>query len=157
MSPRVTEQIGRALTAQAWVRARRMAAEDAAAMVAEVNAIVRTEYPRREGRSHKANTTHLHESFTFKVVDGPRGPQAILTIKPGVSAAKIAALEFGSRPHDIDPRNGDTLAWRAPSGAFVRTPRVGAPYTAQHPGNPPGRFMERARRRVVDRRRARGR
>lgn len=81
----------------------------------EVQNIVREELPRRDGERHKANTTHLENSFTHQLVEGGDGgfPMVLnLTIKPGVSAAKVAALEFGnSNEYEIAPHSAKVLRW----------------------------------------------
>lgn len=170
-NPRVADQIADAVTRRVLERAQQIAREDAAAMEVEVVKIVTDEYPMRSGDRHKANTTHLHNSFVGRVEQAPKGPRAILTIKPGVSAAKVAALEFGSGEkggkggkYPITPRNARVLFWNDPNftptgndrGRPMREGRSQPGFavpSVMHPGVAAGRFMQRARRRVADRRR----
>lgn len=149
---------------QQTLRAQALAAEREAEqmgrqMVEEVVSIVQRRYERRPVDRRKVNTTHLDESFTFRVLRGnkPGGfPFRVeLTIKPGVNAKKVAALNNGSPPHEIRPRPPRTkLAWKNVSGGTTIVPQVGPPTTRIHPGNAGGRFMEQARDTVVRRQRA---
>ena len=81
----------------------------------QVVELVQTELPSRSGPRHKENTTHLENSFTHRVVEGGDGgfPMVLhLTIKPGVSAAKVAALEFGiDHEYEITANNAKVLRW----------------------------------------------
>lgn len=129
-------------------------------MVREVVRIVQSKYQRRPPDRRKRNTTHLDESFTFKVLRGnkPGGyPFRIeLTTKPGVNAKKVAALNDGSPPHEILPRPPkQALKWSSPDGGTTIVRKVGPNTTRIHPGNAPGRFMEQARDTVVRRARRR--
>lgn len=122
----------------------------------EVVQLVRAEAPRRDGERHKTNTTHLENSFTHRVSEG--GDQGFpmtldLTIKPGVSARKIAALEFGvDREYEIVARNTKRLRWGEHPGD------LGSPFK-KVVWKPTGQirqgfgFMRRARDTILARRR----
>lgn len=141
--------------------ARIMAEADGAAMLAIANDIIDAELPRRDGDRHKTNTTHLDSALTY-VVEQPRAnafPITVaLTIKPGVSAAKVAALEFGVQgEHQI------TAGTRTPGAKHLRWGTAPGdlrkPYQKTVTWKPTGRiaegyhFMQRARDMVAARRR----
>lgn len=78
-------------------------------MEKEVVEIIKSEmfWDRSPHRRHP-HTIKLVNSFVA-VIDGRRGDLAVqsrLTHKRGVNAKKIAALEFGSPPHEISGPNG---------------------------------------------------
>lgn len=133
--------------------------------VRDVRNIVRAELPRRDGVRHKTNTTHLEESFTFQVEEGPDHgfPMTLhLTIKPGVSAAKIGALEYGNPPHEITARNTTNLRWGQTPPELIKPFQTTVNWNsdAKHSLSPPQRpqtangygFMRRARRTALRRR-----
>lgn len=139
------------------------------AWVEEVTSIVQRELPRRDGPRHKRNTTHLENSFQYRIVEGPNDgfPMRLeLTTKPGVSAKKIAALEFGN-PNTYDiPKGRKTipLRWGDAPGDLGKD----AAWTGQVTWKPDGPnshgkiaggygFMRRARDRVLRQSRARRR
>lgn len=148
----------------------------------EVVDIVSDELPRREGDRHKANTTHLEDSFTYHIIQGGDGgfPMTLeLTIKPGVNAKKVAALEFGAdHDYEISPsgvtagiggrsqrlttarraklvsagiavQNTQWLRWEGDDGEDVFM------HTVIHKAFPGVHFMSRARDAVLARRRRR--
>lgn len=125
----------------------------------EVRSLVTKEAPRRDGPSHKANTTHLENSFTSRVTEGPNNgfPMRLeLTTKPGVSAKKIAALEFGvDREYPIEAKRAKHLRWGDKPGDLHK------PFQKKVTWKPTGRiregyaFMQRARDTVLARRRRR--
>lgn len=141
--------------------ARIMAEADGAAMLAIANDIIQTELPRRDDDRHKANTTHLENALTYRV-DQPR-PGAFpitvsLTTKPGVSAAKVAALEYGVQgEHEI------TAGTRTPGAKYLRwgdaPGDLRKPFQRTVTWRPTGQikggyhFMERARDAIAARRR----
>lgn len=95
-------------------------------MVDEVEEIVRLKLPSSE--NSKPYETSLVNSFTYKVERGPgRGGypwRVSLTIKPGVSKGKIAALNWGVTPrpkaYTILPRNVPrALEFKNPDQAVV--------------------------------------
>ncbi len=128
----------------------------------EVVKIVQAELPRRDGVRHKTNTTHLEESFQYRIQEGGRDgfPRLELTTKPGVSGAKIGALNSGVPGEHEIPRSGKTipLRWGEAPGDLSR----GAAFSGQVTWKPTGKiqqgwqFMERARDRVLARRRRSG-
>ncbi len=129
----------------------------ASAWAEELNKILNEEFERREGYRHKANTAHLHDSFVINVTEGPDAGfpvETTLRTKNGVSTAKILSLNSGSRPHEIESKTSSgVLTWRTPGGSLFHTPKVGAPFTADHPGTKPSRFLERSRAAALKRRR----
>lgn len=157
LQPRQAEQFADAIRSQARQAARAELDEIGTAWVDEVVKIVSDELPRRGPPRHRENTTHLDESFQHRIVEGPNDgfPMRLeLTTKPGVRAAKVGALEFGiDREYEITARNTKALRWgdapgdlRAPNQKSVTwkpTGRIKQGY----------RFMERARDRVLTRRR----
>lgn len=126
--------------------------------VEEVTKIVQAELPRRDGDRHKRNTTHLDQSFQYRIIEGPNDgfPMRLeLTTKPGVNAKKIAALEYGVEgEHVIEAKRTTYLRWGDAPGDLHR------PFQQQVTWKPTGRiaqgygFMRRARDRVMARRRA---
>lgn len=136
------------------------------AWVEEVTSIVQRELPRRDGSRHKRNTTHLENSFQYRIVEGPNDgfPMRLeLTTKPGVNAKKIAALEYGvPGTHQIKARRTQYLRWGDAPGDLHR------PFTKEVTWKPDGPnshgkiaggygFMRRARDRVLRQSRARRR
>ena len=128
----------------------------------EVVGMAAVEARPRSGRRHKSNTTHLENSFTWRVEEGPDNGfpmRLVLTIKPGVSKAKIAALEYGVQREYVIPGAGQTipLRWGDAPGDLSKE----AAFSGQVTWKPTGRiregygFMRRARERVVARRRRR--
>lgn len=129
----------------------------------EVRAIVSEELPRRDGDRHKANTTHLENSFTHSISEGGDSgfPMLLdLTTKPGVSAKKVAALEYGvPGEHEISTTKR-SLRWGDVPGDLA-TP--GLKSVTWKPDGPNSKgiiaggyhFMERARDAVLARRRRR--
>lgn len=133
--------------------------------VEEVTKIVQAELPRRDGDRHKRNTTHLDQSFQYRIIEGPNDgfPMRLeLTTKPGVNAKKIAALEFGNPDHDI-PKGRKTIPLRwgdAPGDLSKEAAFMGQVRWTSTGPNSKGKagrgygFMRRARDRVMARRRA---
>lgn len=130
----------------------------------EVREIVQSELPRRDGVRHKTNTTHLEESFQYRIVEGPNKgfPMRLeLTTKPGVNAKKIAALNFGIKgTHPITAKRTKYLRWGDQPGDLE-----GVFKSVTWRGDGPNshgkiqggyHFMERARDAVLARRRGRG-
>lgn len=127
---------------------------------AEAGEIIQAELPRRDGARHKANTTHLENSLTHRVVEG--GDQGFpmlldLTIKPGVSAAKVAALNFGiDHEYEITAKNAKALRWGDAPGDLTQAGLKSVTWSPTGP-NSKGiiangyHFMERARDRVLAR------
>ncbi len=151
--------------AQSRTQARPAARREAEAFGREwevqVREIVRAELPRRDGRRHKENTTHLENSFQTRVVEGPNGgfPMRLeLTTKPGVNAKKVAALEFGNnKTYPITAKKTKYLRWGGVPGD-LETPFLETVVWRNDGPNSHGRlkggyhFMERARDQVRDRR-----
>lgn len=159
------EAWGQRIYEDAAREARIMAEADGIAMLAMANEIIQTELPRRDGERHKTNTTHLDQALAYKV-DQPHHaafPITVsLTTKLGVSAAKVASLEYGvTTEHEIT--------------AGTKTPGAQALRWGSHPKDlaqfpkrksvtwkPTGKiaqgyhFMERARDMVAARRRHSG-
>lgn len=118
--------------------------------VAEVRKIVSEELPRRSGHRHKANTTHLEESFTYRIEGDDFPFELVLTIKPGVSAGKIASLNYGAKGNrTIRAVRSQYLRWGDEPGMLH------APFQTEVIWKPDGpdadprtvsgyRFMERA-------------
>jgi hypothetical protein len=119
---------------------------------------------------HKINQTHLANSFTYVVErgSGPGGTpwNVYLTIKPGVSAGKIWALNYGSsggsNSYVILPRNvpralefsgpGTDYSYASGKGAYGS--RVLRPYANRTSTSGPREgtfFLERARDTVMQR------
>lgn len=132
---------------------------------AEVVEIVQEELPRRDGERHKANTTHLENSFTHLVREGGDNgfPMTLdLTIKPGVNAKKVAALNFGiDHEYEITAVNAEYLRWGDAPGDITKPFQKSVTWSPDGP-NSKGiiangyHFMERARDAVLARRRRRG-
>lgn len=110
--------LGDKIYADAARKARRMAEHDAALMLQIANGIIASELPDRSGHRHKENTTHMSQSLAAKVDQPTRGKfpiSAKLTIKPGVNAAKVAALEYGVKGnHTI------TAGTKTPGAKYLR-------------------------------------
>lgn len=53
-------------------------------------------------------------------------------------AAYAAYVEFGTRPHEIRPRNKRVLAWKGKNGKYAFATRVRHPGTKAHPYMIPG-------------------
>lgn len=125
--------------------------------VDEVERIVAAEYEWRLGDRHKPGA-HLENSFTHQVDEGPRGgfPMRVaLTTKPGVDNAKVAALNYGTTTnYEIRPRSGKVLSWGDEPGT-IESDKTAVPVVRRTPANSAkaGRFVERARDRVMARRR----
>lgn len=159
ISQRTRDQFADATERQARAAARRELNEIGRAWVDEVSTIVADEYEFRLGDRHKENTTHLTNSFTYRVDEASGGgfPMRLrLTTKPGVSAKKVAALNYGAKKnYTIRPRSPKKkLAWGEVSGEYTTV--VSLPTVVQRtPANSAkaGRFMQRARDRVLARRR----
>lgn len=161
VSPRTRDQFVNAARGQARRAARRELGQIGEAWVDEVTKIVQAELPRRDGVRHKRNTTHLEESFQYRVVEGPdRGfPMRLeLTTKPGVNAKKIAALEYGiKKQYPIEAKRAKSLRWGDVPGDLTK-PMKRVTWRSDGP-NSHGQiargygFMRRARRRVLARRR----
>lgn len=140
-----------------------------------VEAIVRTDFDNARPPERRKPGIKLINSFKGEVV-GARGDARVaarLTIKPGVNAKKIGALEHGSPPHRIAPsgvviggrgnlsrsraslrRNPGLAAFGVADTQRLRFPdsRTGAevaPLFVNHPGNRAYRMMRRARQRTV--------
>lgn len=153
---------------QARIQARRALEEMGRDWEKEVVELVNAEAPRRDGARHKTNTTHLENSFTWRVEEGGDNGfpmRLVLTVKPGVSKAKIGALEFGVQREYVIPAAGKTipLRWGDAPGDLAKEAAFSGQVTWKATGpNAKGklasggyRFMRRARRRVLDRRRNR--
>lgn len=89
-------------------------------MLSTVNEAVRRDFVYdRSPHRRKKGTTKLINSFTTRV-DGTRGRfpvKAVLTIKPGVNAKKIAALNYGTnKTYTINPRNSPKLRFPKAGG-----------------------------------------
>lgn len=145
--------------------ARIMAEADGAAMLAIANEIIQSELPRRDGERHKTNTTHLENALTY-FVDQPRHNAfpitTGLTTKPGVEAAKVAALE-----HGVQAEHQITAGTKTPAAKALRWgthPKDLSRYPVRKSvtWKPTGKiaqgyhFMERARDMVAARRRHSG-
>lgn len=156
LTPRTRDQFAESTERQARAAARRELNEIGRAWVNEVEQITADEYQFRVGDRHKENTTHLTNSFTYRVTEASGGgfPMRLqLTTKPGVSAKKVAALNYGAKKnYTIRPRAGKkALAWGDEPGEITNVQRE----VQRTPANSAraGRFMERARDRVLARRR----
>jgi len=125
----------------------------------EIRALVSAEAPRRSGERHKANTTHLENSFAWKIEEGPDNGfpmRLILTIKPGVSAKKIAALEYGvKREYVIEAKDAQYLRWGTAPGDLTKPFQKSVVWKPTGQINQGYSFMRRARDRVIRRRRNR--
>lgn len=138
----------------ARAKARAMLHEMGEEMVAEVERIVAAEY---EPDGTKEDSWPLSESFEYAVFERAGGgfPMSVeLRTNDNADHAKVAALNFGvKRRYVIKPRNAKALHWEDASGNDVFRKEV-----VRFPGNsaPAGRFMQRARDRVLARRRRRG-
>lgn len=154
------DAIAARMVANAAHEARIMAEADGQAMVA-LCVEYASELEERTGNRHKANTTHLKNSFTYKVHQPRPGQFPItveLTTKPGVNAKKIAALEFGvKQEHTI------TAGTRTPGAKYLRWGTapgdLTTPFKKSVTWKPTGKiqqgyhFMERARDAIAARRR----
>lgn len=154
------DAIAARMEANAAHEARIMAEADGRAMVALCEEYA-AELEPRTGNRHKANTTHLANSFTYRVHQPRPGNFPItveLTIKPGVNAKKIAALEYGVKgEHTITAgtKNPDAkyLRWGNAPGDLT------TPFKRSVTWRPTGKiatgyhFMERARDAIAARRR----
>lgn len=161
---RTRDQFVQQTTRAAARAAERELVEIGEAWVAEVTKIVQEELPRRDGRRHKTNTTHLDQSFQYRIRTGPDGgfPMRLeLTVKPGVNSKKIAALEFGNPgTYTITARNAEHLRWGSAPGDLHKPFQKSVEWKPDGP-NSKGKiaggyaFMRRARDRVLARRRGR--
>lgn len=97
------------MTAAAIRTANTTARVAAEGMEREVVAIIKREmFWDRAPRRRKTQTTKLVNSFVGVVEgEGTTRVTARLTLKSGVNAKKVAALEYGSPPHEISPRGWD--------------------------------------------------
>ena len=123
----------------------------------EVRGLVAAEAPRRSGNRHKENTTHLENSFDWRIEEGPDNGfpmRLVLTIKPGVSAKKIGALEYGvDREYTIEARDAEYLRWGTAPGDLTKPFQKSVTWKPTGQINQGYAFMRRARDRVVARRR----
>lgn len=84
----------------------------AARLEAEAIKLTRERTEERTGDRHKPNTTHLVNSWRGVVTRIGNRLVVSLTIKPGVNAKKVAAIEYGAqRPYEIRARNGNRMVW----------------------------------------------
>lgn len=156
VNPRQRDEFVDEFQRRARPAARRELQEIGDEWVEEVQKIVREEFPRRDGDRHKRNTTHLDQSFQARISEGPdRGfPMRLeLTTKPGVSAAKIATLNYGGSPHKIRAVNAKTLSWGEGPGEITTPGQRSVQWKPGPKLSRASRFMERARDRVLARRR----
>jgi hypothetical protein len=161
---RSREQLVQAVRGQARPVVRRDLEEMGEEWEREIQKIInRDVLRRRDGVRHKANTTHLENSFTHRIEEGPNDGfpmRLVLTTKPGVNSKKIGALEHGNPPHFIpkQPKSDGFLRWGTAPGD-IRTPKLRQVYWKPNPDG--GRYnsatgykiMQRARDRVLARRR----
>lgn len=150
---KVIEAIGTKLRPKLRKEADQMGRE----MVEECIKIVHETTERRPVERRKVNTTHLDQSFTYRIDTTGGEIRSVLTIKSGVNKKKIAALMFGTKhPYKIYPRKAKALAWTNPDGTrtvkkkgvpVYRNPKPG---TIEYDGID---AMRLARNRVVRRRR----
>lgn len=161
------KRLNKRLTDRAAVRAFNEATFAAKVMEEEVVDIVGYYFNNeRQGKRHKKGTTHLINSFRG-FVRGVRGSlpvNAVLGIKPGVNEKKVAALEYGSPPHEIKgnpwlafPRDvaeegilENEAARRRIRNALGTGPKsqFATRNPVQHPGNAGYFFMKQARERA---------
>lgn len=91
------------LRGQSKAFAQRQAVVLGESMVREVVEIVTSEFNPGDP-DHRKPGPHLAESFTYEVEPTATGANVRLTIKRGVSAKKVAALEFGvDHDYEITP------------------------------------------------------
>lgn len=87
-------------------------AQLAARLEAEASKLANARTTRRDGPTHKANTTHLENSFRGVVTRSGNRLIISLTTKPGVSAKKVAAIEYGTdKPYEIRARTASRMVW----------------------------------------------
>jgi hypothetical protein len=165
LRPKVTVQVANqarvieAIGTQLRPKLRREADVMGREMVEECIKIVQETTERRPVERRKVNTTHLDQSFTYRVDTSGGQIRSVLTIKSGVNKKKVAALMFGTKhPYKIAPRLKPRLTWlnkdgtrtRLKNGQIVhRNPKAG---TIEYDGI---NAMALARDRVVRRRRGR--
>lgn len=103
LKPQSEAQFIERLRGQSKAFARQQAVVLGESMVRECVEIVSTEFNPTDPGHRKAGP-HLSESFMYVIEEVPRGVDVSLTIKPGVSAKKVAALEYGAKePYEITP------------------------------------------------------
>lgn len=174
--PQSEAQFVERLRGQSKAFARQQAVVLGESMVRECVAIVSEEF-EPGGEDRKAGA-HLVESFMYVIDDKPNGADVTLTIKPGVSAKKVAALEYGAKAdYEIRPSGvvfgqqgvsvSRSRARRLTNLGMTGTPtrllRWNDPATGKDKFAPvvthkafPGRhFMQRAMEAAVDKMRAR--
>lgn len=127
-------------------------------MEREVVEIVKSEmFWDRAPRRRKAHTIKLVNSFVA-VVDGRRGSLQVtsrLTLKRGVNAKKVAALEYGQREHEIPPGpkglafpKGEAGETHEARNAYGKN-NYFTPRSVVHPAQPGYHMMRRARDHAV--------
>jgi len=95
--------------------------------VAEVNRRVAELYNPRDGRRHKNGQEHLHGSFYYEIQSGNRTSRGnptfpfTIMLMSDADERHVMALNRGSKPHTITPRNTDYL-WFPKSGLGASTP-----------------------------------
>lgn len=139
--------------------------------VRRVDAIVAKDYNNDRTGYRSKGGTKLLGSFRFEVIKAASPTQPVkLRLFSVADDAKVASLNFGSPAHTISARDAATLVF--PAGVAVTTsaltgrpllrntttrfrgtgkaahsqdgPPLVRPVSVEHPGNNPGRFMERA-------------
>lgn len=93
-------------------------------MVRECVAIIDEEFEVGDP-NHRKPGPHLRESFMYEIdTSSPYGASVRLTIKPGVNAKKVAALEYGTdKEYTISP-SGTVFGQRNPSVGRARARKL---------------------------------
>jgi hypothetical protein len=144
---------------------RRKAAQLGKMMVDEGTQIIGAEFiTDRPPRRRRSSDIRLINALKFEVEESGDKITSVLTIKRGVNTKKVATMNNGSRPHDIVPRNARFLVFPAPRGGTGRANAITNAYSSgpnvkakrvRHPGRSRTargtKFMQRARRRALDR------
>jgi len=145
-------------------------------MVEEGTSIIKAEFiTDRPPHRRRSTGVRLINALTYKITERGDEVTVALTVKPGISHAKVATLNNGSKAHDITPRNARTLIFPLPAGGtrtgrqigrlrktagnpFVNaysSDRSGRAKRVRHPGRSRTargtRFMQRARDRGLAR------
>lgn len=111
-------------------------------------------------RRRRPGSRHLAGSMRYRVHVPAPGAFATVELYSEADPERVAALEFGSPPHEITgsplafPRGGAEI--RPPRGlasregpTFGRRDQLTVVPSVQHPGNRPYRFMDRALKQAI--------
>ena len=110
-SPSQGSALAKKIEAATAKKAAKIMDELRAEVVAEVNAIVAAEFVNDRDPKRRKAGRHLLNSFECQVEWDGRSFPIELAVRSGANKAKVAALEWGSEPHEISAVNADRLAF----------------------------------------------